>query len=225
LNAFVIPPAVLRGEGLQPYAADALVGLFDWAENPAAGSRHAMPHRGRFLIDVVEIEANAVHQPNKPGDEIVHVLEGRLTLTDDGGGQPLVVPAGSFVLIPEGWAGLYRVEPGERCFRELAIVPHDYFANARRAAPSGASPRLLDLAGEGRRELHRGRYAVEVETFSEAGGLPRDGMAEEILVVVEGEIVVNDTAIAAGGVAVLSEGSAEEPRAAAGARVLRARWL
>lgn len=222
MTARPIRPAVLRGEGLEPYEPDALAGLFDWAEDPSAGSRHCMAHMGHFLVDVVEIEANAVHQPNKPGDEIVAVLQGRLTLTDDGGGALLVIPAGSFVLIPEGWAGLYRVEPGQGCFRELAIVPHDYFDGGRTAPPSGGSPRLLAVDGEG--ELHRGRYSVEVQHLPEGGPLRRDDLAEEVVIVVAGGIRFDDT-IAAGGVLVIPDGSAIQPLADPGTRLLRARWI
>ncbi len=66
-----ILPAALDGEGLAPYVAGEITNLFDWVENPAAGSAHLMAHRGHFLVDIVTIDANAVHQPSKPGDEIV----------------------------------------------------------------------------------------------------------------------------------------------------------
>src|SRR3546814_8925847 len=86
-----------------------------------------MPHRGQFIVDIVEIDANAVHQPSKPGDEVVVVLNGILRLTTDADGDVQDILAGEAVLIPAGWAGLYRVIGERGRFRELASVPHDYF--------------------------------------------------------------------------------------------------
>ena len=51
-------------------------------------------------MDVVEIEDNAVHQPSKPADEIVCILNGVLTLTTDGIVGEQVFR--KFVLIPAG---------------------------------------------------------------------------------------------------------------------------
>jgi len=82
-----VSPAALKGEGLEPYVPGEITNLFDWAENPAGSSAHLIAYRGRFLVDIVTIEANAVHQPSKPGDEIVIVLEGTLQLTDDTDGR------------------------------------------------------------------------------------------------------------------------------------------
>lgn len=92
--------------------------LFDWAEDVTAGSAHLMPHRGQFIVDVVAIESNAVHQPSKPGDELVVVLNGILTLTDDSDRKEQIIRAGEMVLIPAGWAGLYRVQAENGVFRE-----------------------------------------------------------------------------------------------------------
>ncbi len=51
-------------------------------------------------MDVVKIEDNAVHQPSKPADEIVCILNGVLTLTTDGIVGEQVFR--KFVLIPAG---------------------------------------------------------------------------------------------------------------------------
>src|SRR3546814_11473259 len=81
-----------------------------------------MPHRGQVIVDIVEIDANAVHQPSKPGDEVVVVLNGILRLTTDADGDVQDILAGEAVLIPAGWAGLYRVIGERGRFRELAGV-------------------------------------------------------------------------------------------------------
>jgi uncharacterized cupin superfamily protein len=224
-----IAPAALDGEGLEPYGAGATTNLFDWAENPAAGSAHLMAHRGRFLVDIVTIDANAVHQPSKPGDEIVVVLEGQLQLTDDADGRQQGFGPGEAVLIPAGWAGLYRVVPGDRPFRELAIVPHDYFDAASIPPPSGLSPRRLDPPRTaGQHELHRGRYLVAASV----GGAPRrsvEATSEEIIRVLAGTLSLTAGARAAefgpGRVVILPEGFAGEAETSRDYCALVARWL
>src|SRR6516165_3796260 len=99
-----ISAATLAGAGLVAYREAEISDLFDWAENPHGSSVHVMPHRGQFIVDVVEIETNAVHQPGKPGDEIVVVLEGTLTLSNDADRTEQVFSRGETVLIPAGWA-------------------------------------------------------------------------------------------------------------------------
>src|SRR5580700_1810712 len=97
-----VPATALKGQGLRPYQAGEITSLFDWAENPQGASRHLMPHRSQFIVDIVQIEANAVHQPSKPGDEIVLVLNGALELTDDADKKVQRFTAGKMVLIPSG---------------------------------------------------------------------------------------------------------------------------
>src|ERR1700761_6283428 len=106
-----MPADAMRGKGLETYVAGEITSLFDWAENPQGRSWHRMPYRSQFILDIVKIEANCVHQPKKPGDEIVAVLNGVLELTDDGSGEVQRFAKGECVLIPQGWAGLYRVIP------------------------------------------------------------------------------------------------------------------
>jgi uncharacterized cupin superfamily protein len=223
-----VPPAALAGDGLKPYAAGEIVNLFDWAENPAAGSAHLMAHRGRLLVDIVAIEANAVHQPSKPGDEIVVVLEGQLQLTDDGDGRQQSFGPGEAVLIPAGWAGVYRVIPGDRPFRELAIVPHDYFDDAAVPPPNGLSPRRLDPPmAPGSQLLHQGRYSVTAF----AGGTPRHRVApagEAIVRVLAGTLTLaagdETAAFGPGDVLVLPEGFAGEAATSEDYRAVMARW-
>jgi uncharacterized cupin superfamily protein len=207
-----IPPAALAGEGLAPYVAGEITNLFDWAEDPTAASAHLMAHRGRFLVDIVTIDANAVHQPCKPGDEIVVVLEGTLQLTDDADGRQQSFGPGETVLIPAGWAGVYRVIPGDHAFRELAIVPHDYFDVAVAPPPSGLSPRRLEPPmAAGRRELHLGRYSVA--TFAGATAPHAIEAASEMIVrVLAGTIAMTagdrQAEFAPGNVVILPQGFA-----------------
>lgn len=172
----------LRGEGLAPYPATGFAGLFDWSERTDAGSKHVMAYAGQFLVDIVEIEDNAVHQPSKPADEIVCVLNGVLTLTTDGAGGEQVFRKGEFVLIPAGWAGIYRVASQDGPFRELCIVPHDYFDPAIDPPPSGLVPRRIDIPVKpGSHLLLDGRYTIEAI---------HDDAAQEIAVVLNADVVV-----------------------------------
>lgn len=221
--------AALNGEGLVPYVAGEITNLFDWAENPAGRSAHMMAHRGRFLVDIVSIEANAVHQPSKPGDEIVVVLEGELQLTDDSDGRQQSFKRGEAVLIPAGWAGLYRVIPADGDFRELAIVPHDYFDTGVTPPPSGLSPRRLDPpAAAGEHELHHGRYGVTAF----AGGMPMHAIAfgsESLMLVLAGTLTLADgdrtAAFGAGDAVVLPADFAGEAATSDDYRAFFARWI
>ena len=222
-----VPPAAMKGDGLQPYVAGEITNLFDWAENPDGGSLHLMPYRGRLLVDVVSIDANAVHQPSKPGDEIVLVLNGVLRLTTDASGAVQDFHAGEGVLIPAGWAGLYRVIPGDGPFRELAIVPWDYFQTS--AASSGESPRRLDVPTvQGVHELHSGRYTVQAHNAAEPCtwilGVDRDEIhqvrAGRLSLSAHGETASFD----AGSVVVLPAGLRADAHTSAGYRALAIRW-
>lgn len=225
-----VPPSALRGEGLRPYVEGEITNLFDWAENPAGTSTHLMPHRAQFIVDVVEIEANAVHQPSKPGDEIVTVLNGTLRLTDDNGGQEQEFNAGEMVLIPAGWAGMYRVIAGDGPFRELAIVPGDYFEPGVAPLPSGLSPRRLVLpAAPGVHTLHRARYAVEADIADKQREWTIATAADEIIRIEAGTLHLASTSNAtavfgAGSVVILPAGFSGTAQVTSGYRALVARW-
>ncbi len=189
LKWIALSPELLAGNGLEPYPPAEIGGLFDWAENPGAGSTHAMPHAGDFLADIVRIEANAVHQPNKPDDEVVVVLHGVLELTDDGTGIVQAFGEGEVVLIPRGWAGLYRCVPAADDFLELAIVPHDYFA-PRDPDPTGASPRRIVMPAAGTQAFHRGRFMVEAQGSGAAWSDRFDQAGDEVLLVKQGALTL-----------------------------------
>jgi quercetin dioxygenase-like cupin family protein len=225
-----VPPSALQGHGLSPYREGEIRNLFDWAERTDAASAHLMAHRGRFIVDVVAIEHNAVHQPSKPGDEVVVVLNGVLTLTDDGEQFEQVIQRGEMVLIPAGWAGIYRVESAHGLFRELAIVPADYFDDGVAPGPSGKSPRRLELSGgPGHHTLHTGRYSVELRQYEQAASWSMTGAEEVIILVLAGTLSLHSDArsgtFAAGAVVVVPRDAAVRMRAESGYRGLHLRWL
>lgn len=227
-----VPPGALKSDILQPYEPGEIGGLFDWAENPQGGSTHVIPHRAKLIVDVVEVEANAVHQISKPGDEIVTVLAGTLELTTDHDKRVDVIETGETVLIPAGWAGIYRCKPaGDRHFRELAIVPGNYFEPGVAPPPGEVHPRKLDLEAtiEGRTTLFRGRYTVELESIARAARGPITASPEEVIQVLSGTLTLDasaeTTAFGPGGVVILPEGFAGEAAVSDGYRALIARWV
>jgi quercetin dioxygenase-like cupin family protein len=226
-----VPGGVLAADVLQPYRPGEINGLFDWAENPQGGSTHIIPHRGRLIVDVVEVEANAVHQISKPGDEIVTVLSGTLELTTDHDRRFDVIEQGETVFIPCGWAGIYRCKPGDgQHFRELAVVPGDYF-DGNGPPPREVHPRKLDLAAsaDGRTTLHSDRYAIELESIAEAAGGAIRSSPEEVIQVLSGTLTLTaegeSAAIGPGGVVILPEGFAGEAAVSDGYCALITRWV
>jgi uncharacterized cupin superfamily protein len=227
-----VPQGVLTTDPLQPYRPGEIDGLFDWAENPQGGSTHVIAHRGRLIVDVVEVEENAVHQVSKPGDEIVTVLNGTLELTTDHDQRLDIIEKGETVLIPAGWAGIYRCKPGNgRHFRELAIVPANYFEPGVAPPPQEVHPRKLDLGDRGNMKttLHRNRYAVELECIGQAAGSTIAASPEAVVQILSGTLSLatedKNAEFRPGSVVALPEGFAGEARVSDGYRALIARWV
>jgi uncharacterized cupin superfamily protein len=224
-----VPRAALAGQGLVPYADGEITSLFDWAERTDGTSVHLMPHRGKFIVDIVEISANAVHQPCKPGDEVVFILNGILQLTTDADQSQQTYRAGEAVLIPAGWAGIYRVAPAEGRFRELAIVPADYFDVPGTPATTPGLPRRIGMPAAGLHELHRGRYLVTAEHRAAAAGWDMAVATEQIVHIAAGQLrltAAGRTAMfGAGSVIILPHGFAGRAEAEAGYRAVNLSWL
>ncbi len=225
-----VPPAAMQGQGLRPYEPGEITSLFDWAENPAGRSSHLMPHRSQFIVDIVKIESNCVHQPSKPGDEIVAVLHGTLELTDDADGNVQRFPAGELVLIPLGWAGMYRVIPDDDDFLELALVPGNYFEVADVRSPTGARPRALNMPEQpGTHELHCGRYTIEAVVGTTITTCDYRAQGDEVRYVRGGSLKISaidrSGLFRAGSVVVLPKGFLGAIEQSADYRALVARWL
>lgn len=176
-----VPPAALLGEGLEPYPPGDISALFDWSENPAAASTHLMAFAGEFLLDIVDIEANAVHQHCKPDDEIVFVEAGTLRLTSDVDGSQMAIPAGDAVFIPRGWAGIYRADPGRGRFIEAALVASDYFDPSISRVRTDAVPIRLTLPASQQEELHCNSWKIS----------KRKGSCSEVLATMKDILVRN----------------------------------
>jgi uncharacterized cupin superfamily protein len=225
-----IPRSALQGHGLEPYPASDFSTLFDWSEKTGTSSVHVMPYAGQFLVDVVEIEDNAVHQPSKPDDEIVCILNGVLRLVTDDTGTTQSFEAGDMVLIPAGWAGVYRVESRMGPFRELCIVPHDYFDPSIVPPPSGLLPRPIEhLTLAGTNELLKTRYSIIVERHDTAKEWEIDAVGDVIIRVLSGKLVLETDgetgSFSQGDFVVVPKGFAGKACASEGYQSLTARWL
>lgn len=220
----------MQGHGLEPYPASDFSTLFDWSEKADTSSVHVMPYAGQFLVDVVEIEDNAVHQPSKPDDEIVCILNGVLKLVTDDTGVTQSFEAGDMVLIPAGWAGVYRVEAKRGPFRELCIIPHDYFDPSIVPHPSGLPARPIErLEQEGRNEMLKARYSIVVERHDAAKDWEIDAIGDEIIHVLSGTLVLETGGVngsfSQGAFVVVPKGFAGKASASDGYQSLTARWL
>lgn len=223
------PPGAFKGEGLSPYAGE-MAHLVDWAEDPGGRSAHLFAYYGQFVVDIVEIEPNAVHQPGKPGDEIVVVTNGMLSVTTDSTGVEQTFTAGEMVLFPAGWAGIYRVTSDDGRFRELAITPRSYFDPSHVTPPSQEAPRRLDLpSAQGKHLLHRNTYLVEAENIDRAAAWSIAAEADEVIQVLAGELTLSAAGDIAsfgpGGVVALPKGFVGEAATTPGYRALNARWI
>lgn len=224
-----VSPRVLAPERFVPYGPGEIDGLFDWGENPNGKSAHCSPYRGQLIIDVVKFDPNAVHQPHKPGDEIVVVLNGTLHLTTDATGETLVINQGERVLIPSGWAGIYRVSSNNGPFAEFTIVPGDYFDKNVAPPPNRETPRRIDPPQrEGVQEIHKGRYTVHAERWGQRRFWSIQTEGDEVIQVLDGTLVLTsgeaNAAFGAGDVVVLPKGFVGQATATAGYAALIARW-
>jgi uncharacterized cupin superfamily protein len=223
-----VPPSWQKGEGMVPYDGET-VHMLDWVENMQGRSTHLFAHMGQFIVDVVEIEPNAVHQLGKPGDEIVVVINGALQLITDATKVEQTFHVGEMVMFRAGWAGIYRVLSDNGPFRELAIVPHNYFDTSRPLPVSAETPQKIEPPNSaGKRELFRNTYIVESEYGDQAKHWSIAVSSDEIVQVLAGHLTLraggeSDT-FGTGSVVILPKGFTGEASASAGYRAVVARW-
>lgn len=220
----------MRRENFSAYSVAEIGHLFDWGENPNGKSAHVVPYRGKFIVDIVEMEENAVHQPSKPEDEIVFVANGVLILTSDRNKEEQVFKKSEAVLIPQGWAGLYRVVPEDGPFLEFTIVPVNYFDPVLKQRPSGLFPRRLELpAVSGRHVLYNGSYEVAAIKLDQPTDFQGTNHFEEVVIVRAGEMTFFSAAghkvFGPGDAFVIPVGYEGTGAASAGYSALAAKWI
>jgi len=203
--------------------------MLDWVENMNGRSAHLFAYQGQLIVDVVEIEPNAVHQLGKAGDEIVVVVNGALNLTTDATKVEQTFKAGEMVMFRAGWSGIYRVISEEGPFREMAIVPHDYFDASRPPPVSNETPGRIEAPlAAGKHELYRNTYVVEAENIDRARNWSIAASSDEVVQVLAGSLTLrardDSASFGPGSIVILPKGFVGHARATAGYRAITARW-
>jgi uncharacterized cupin superfamily protein len=223
-----VPPSWQKGEGMVPYEGET-AHMLDWVENLNGRSAHLFPHIGQLIVDVVEIESNAVHQLGKAGDEIVVVVNGALSLITDATKVEQTFKAGEMVMFRAGWAGIYRVMSKDGPFRELAIVPRDYFDASRPPPVSRETPgRIEPPLATGKHELYRNTYIVEAENIEHPSDWSIAASSDEVVQVLAGRLTLraagDSASFGPGSVVILPKGFVGDAAATAGYRAVTVRW-
>ena len=87
-------------------------------------------HTGKIMVSVYEAEPGKVHINGSVYDEFVQILEGRLILTPDSGGE-YEFKTGDSLVVPKGYVGGWHMPEK---YRELIIVDTAYLEEAAKDA-------------------------------------------------------------------------------------------
>ena len=126
-----IAHSFLDGKGLTPGDPSE----FDDEENisqegePAGFSTHNF-HTGKIMVSVYEAGPGKVRIEGALYDEFITILEGRLILTPDSGGE-FEYKAGDSLIVPKGYVGGWDMP--ER-YRELIVVDTEFMQGAAEVA-------------------------------------------------------------------------------------------
>jgi len=222
-----ISAEALAGHGITtPYNIDDLTPFIDKIDGPPPRAFHTVLFRGQLLLDAVKSSSAAVHFPNHPGDELVLIKAGSVTLTTDSTGIAQTFHTGEWAVIPKGWVGWWRASPGE--YGEFAIAHGKFFDDS---APKGnkdlAPIAIVPSKTEGMRTLYSGTLVVEEHNLSKADRSIDQGADEAIQVL--GGVLTLKTSIKAesfkaGEVVVIPKGFKGQSLVSAGYRALVVRF-
>lgn len=112
-----LDPAALAGEDLAGVAPAPKEFLLSGESQP----RRTVLFKSDSVVVVVFEESPIklrLRAPGMPYDEFVHIVNGSLVLTDDGG-KTHEFGAGDFVVIPKGFTGTWETRSN---FRELVVI-------------------------------------------------------------------------------------------------------
>jgi len=91
-------------------------------EDGSAGFASHNFHTGKIMVSIYEAEPGKVHIDGSIYDEFVQILEGRLILTPDSGGE-FEFKTGESLVVPKGYkGGWYMPEK----YRELIVIDTAY---------------------------------------------------------------------------------------------------
>lgn len=122
-----IAESYLQGRGLtkgDPSEFDG-EGIDHGDEEPAGFSTYNF-HTGKILVSVYEAGPGKVYIEGSVYDEFIQVLEGRLILTPDSGGE-YEYKAGDSLVLPRGYKGYWHMPEK---YRELIVIDTSYMEEA-----------------------------------------------------------------------------------------------
>ncbi|MEM1402126.1 MAG: cupin domain-containing protein [Pseudomonadota bacterium] len=124
-----IDQELLNGKGLtkgdpEEFETDAI----SQEDGPAAFSFHNF-HAGKIVVSVYESEPKKVRIEGSLYDEFIQILEGRLILTPDGGGE-YEFKEGDSLVVPKGYKGYWHMPEK---YRELIVID-DYSGDTDESA-------------------------------------------------------------------------------------------
>ena len=91
-------------------------------EDASGGFSTHMFHTGKIMVSVYEAEPGKVHIDGSLYDEFVQILEGRLILTPDSGGE-FEFKTGESLVVPKGYKGGWHMPEK---YRELIVIDTAY---------------------------------------------------------------------------------------------------
>jgi uncharacterized cupin superfamily protein len=220
---------LLRGEGLvDPYNMGSMEPFIDWVDNPEAKTVYKVLLRGQLLVEIAETTSVAAHFPNFPNDEFIYIVAGGITMTSDASKLDQSFYAGDRVVIPKGWAGIWRVHAG--VYRAIATVPANYFdiSSQLTTAPAGVSAFAIDSPKTaGTYQLHNGTFVVEAHNALREETLPVSLQSDEVVQILGGTLTLKaadkSEMFNPGDIVVLPKGFRGESHATAAYRALIAR--
>jgi polyvinyl alcohol dehydrogenase (cytochrome) len=109
--------AVLAGQGLDP--APTSESDFEHILSRPDAERAKVLSQDEFVTGVYEAKGGAVRFSDYPGDELVIVVSGSATLTDESSGKSMTFGPGDMFLVPKGWRGRWS---NDGLYRELIVL-------------------------------------------------------------------------------------------------------
>ncbi len=117
-------PSEFEDEGISP------------DEDASAGFSAHNFHTGKIMVSVYEAEPSRVRIEGSLYDEFIQILEGRLILTPDSGGE-FEFRKGDSLVLPKGYVGYWHMPEK---YRELIIIDTAYLDDMQTADEAGEDP-------------------------------------------------------------------------------------
>ncbi len=125
----------MSGEALEPYGEGVLSDGYMVSKTPhEPGQKMLVVFAGEIWVALYEFTGGENIATFFPGDELVYVVAGTLTLTDSRRSEMRTFDQGERVLIPKGWQGSWA---NEGLYREVAVCSRDWLRPYTRTFQDG----------------------------------------------------------------------------------------